>query len=142
MFFVGIRNRFFHSLVTSLFLLTMQRYGVFEAPPTKTIKIDEKRSIYWYKSRIVYAHTVKTTKNCVRTQSWHLTPFSIKNHLFIYRNIQVLYRNTSSHYIEMPQTACFKAFQPPMLGSSSHVCLRHKLLLFRHLYFVVTHTTS
>ena len=41
----------------------------------------------------------------------------------------------------MPQTACFKAFQPPMLGSSSHVCLRHKILLFRHLYFVVTHTT-
>ena len=41
----------------------------------------------------------------------------------------------------MSQTACFKAFQPPMLGSSSHVCLRHKLLLFRHLYFVVTHTT-
>ena len=42
----------------------------------------------------------------------------------------------------MSQAACFKAFQPPMLGSSSHVCLRHKLLLFRYLYFVVTHTTN
>lgn len=41
----------------------------------------------------------------------------------------------------MSQTACFKAFQPPMLGSSSHVYPIHKILLFRHLYFVVTHTT-